>query len=232
MKIIEPFRGIQLNKTHPLSRGLVGTWLMNEQSGNKVFDFSGNGNHGTCVNMNDTNWVAGKRGNALNFNGVDEYINCGNDDNLGFGENITISAWVKSNDITLIQNIVNRNWTDNYWMGIENSKIAFRIRRTNTVGETKYSDNILLSSIFYHLAIVYKNFEKKVYFYVNGQSDGTGIYTLGMKLTNWGILNIGYYGGGDINYFNGLIDKARFYNRALSSDEIRMLYSETYQNFE
>jgi len=32
----KPFRGTQLNKTHPLSKGLVGAWIMNEATGEIV----------------------------------------------------------------------------------------------------------------------------------------------------------------------------------------------------
>ena len=48
--IIKPGRGIQLNRAHPLARGLVGCWLFNEGTGNKVFDLSLNGNEGTINN--------------------------------------------------------------------------------------------------------------------------------------------------------------------------------------
>lgn len=43
----KPFRGMQINKAHPLAQGLVGCWVMNEQTGDKIFDLSGNGNLGT-----------------------------------------------------------------------------------------------------------------------------------------------------------------------------------------
>jgi len=59
--VLKPVRGIRLNKSHPLARGLVGYWLLNEGSGNKVFDLSGNGKTGT-INGTIT-WVA-------------DYLNC------------------------------------------------------------------------------------------------------------------------------------------------------------
>ena len=42
----KPFRGTQLKRPHPLARGLVGAWLINEETGDIVPDLSGNGRHG------------------------------------------------------------------------------------------------------------------------------------------------------------------------------------------
>ena len=38
----KPALGAQINWSHPLSRGIVGCWLMNEGSGDKIYDLSGN----------------------------------------------------------------------------------------------------------------------------------------------------------------------------------------------
>jgi len=73
--ITKPPRGILLDRSHPLSRGLIGCWLLNEGSGNKVFDLSGNGHHGTFKNMDpQTDWVGGRDGFAVDFDGSDDYI--------------------------------------------------------------------------------------------------------------------------------------------------------------
>jgi len=44
--------------------------------GNTALDSSGNGNDGTFVG--NPQWVTGKFGGALEFDG-DDYVNCGND---------------------------------------------------------------------------------------------------------------------------------------------------------
>jgi len=41
----KPYKGIQLNKTHPLAKWLLAAWAMNENGGNTVFDSSGHGNN-------------------------------------------------------------------------------------------------------------------------------------------------------------------------------------------
>lgn len=56
--------------------GMAGLWLFNEGIGNnKVFDASGNANHGTLTNMDPaTDWVAGQNGWALDFDGSNDYV--------------------------------------------------------------------------------------------------------------------------------------------------------------
>lgn len=53
---------IQQNMTLELTGsepGLVGYWPMNEGSGNTTSDLTGNGNNGTLLNMDQSNWVEG-----------------------------------------------------------------------------------------------------------------------------------------------------------------------------
>ena len=51
----KPFRGTLLNRSHPLARGLIGCWLMNEHIGTIVYDHGRYGLHGTVVGATWTN---------------------------------------------------------------------------------------------------------------------------------------------------------------------------------
>jgi len=63
--------------------GLVGLWHMNEGSGNITNDSSGLGNNGTCYNAGHLcNWTVGRFGYGVLFDGVDDYVDCGNDASL------------------------------------------------------------------------------------------------------------------------------------------------------
>ncbi len=69
---------------------LVGHWTFDEGSGTTAFDSSGNGNDGVFVG--DPQWVPGKLGGALEFNG-DDYLDCGNNPSLEIRDAITITFW-------------------------------------------------------------------------------------------------------------------------------------------
>jgi hypothetical protein len=57
--------------------GLAGYWSFNASSGSVAADSSGAAHPGTLTNMAGTEWVAGRVGNALSFDGVDDYVNVG-----------------------------------------------------------------------------------------------------------------------------------------------------------
>lgn len=75
MSILKPVLGSQLQLGHPLAEGLIGCWLMNEGSGNRINDLSGIGNVGTSYA--DTHFVPGDSGYALSFDGTGDYVDCG-----------------------------------------------------------------------------------------------------------------------------------------------------------
>ena len=79
----------------------VGEWKMDEKvagDAKTLYDTSGNGNNGT------THWganasgmdctVPGKYGSGCGFDGVDDYVDCGNSSQLGMSDDMTMSAWV------------------------------------------------------------------------------------------------------------------------------------------
>jgi len=74
----KPPIGAKLNYGHPLAKGLIGCWLFNEMSGNKVFDYSGQSKHGTITNSPVqtavSGWSAGPHGGERAFDGSDDYV--------------------------------------------------------------------------------------------------------------------------------------------------------------
>ncbi len=76
---------------------LVGHWAFDESNGTAAADSSGYGNNGILVNMKPaTDWVAGKAGNALSFDGVDDYVDLGNPASgiLDISGAISVAAWI------------------------------------------------------------------------------------------------------------------------------------------
>jgi hypothetical protein len=79
-----------------ITDGLVGYWKLNDYAANTtVADSSGYGNDGTARQNTSTLSTTGKINGALNFNGISDYINCGNGPTLDITDAITISSWVK-----------------------------------------------------------------------------------------------------------------------------------------
>ena len=71
---------------------LVAHWRFDETSGATAFDASGNGHDGTI--MGDPQWVPGKLGGALEFDGAGDYVDCGASPDYEIAVNITIACWI------------------------------------------------------------------------------------------------------------------------------------------
>jgi len=69
---------------------LVGWWKLDGDP----TDSSGYGNHG--IENGNPGYVTGYDGQAIDFDGSDDYINCGNPPRFNMNTNITVACWVKS----------------------------------------------------------------------------------------------------------------------------------------
>ena len=72
-------------------KGLVAHWDFNEGSGAVLHDRSGNGNHGTIAGAE---WVKVDGAYALEFDGVDDFVDCGKGPGLDIKDVITVEAWL------------------------------------------------------------------------------------------------------------------------------------------
>jgi PGF-pre-PGF domain-containing protein len=201
------------------NRSLVGWWRMNETAGNETQDFSGYRNNGTW-NGNDTSTVtSGRFGNALQFDGVDDYVNASNDPSLNITSAITIEAWVKPIAYSVGGIVAKRlDWhaeNVNYNLFFDStSKLGFY----NGTLVVNTNDTIPLN-VWSHVVVTVN--DTTTTFFINGVFDSNHI--LGIGVPNHHPLLIGSHGN-DGNYFNGTIDEVRIYNRALSTDEINASY--------
>jgi len=74
---------------------LVAHWRLDEGSGTTASDASGNGNDGTL--NGDPKWVVGYFGGALEFDGSDDWLDCGSDPSLDLTA-WTIMFWLNVNE--------------------------------------------------------------------------------------------------------------------------------------
>jgi len=70
----------------------AGIWLFDEGKGDIAKDSSGKGNDGTIMGAQ---WTEGKFNKALQFDGVDDYVDCGSSKSLDVVDHLTLAAWVK-----------------------------------------------------------------------------------------------------------------------------------------
>lgn len=211
-----------------LEKGVVAHWGFDEGEGDIIFDDSKNNND--CLpkcageGCSPPKWVEGKIGSAMEFDGVDDYVDCGNGVSLDITDAITVAAWVKWNDLTEPQMILSKvTWdTKGYWLIKRYGAVNFYIGSgTGHVIAYKSAAELVVGQ-WYHIVGIYSPSEGSIKIYINTVK-GTDASYFGSITTSTNRLTIGsrYDGWAP---FNGTIDEVYIYNRALKESEIKALY--------
>ena len=211
---------------HYLGYWAVGIWDFNEiKEGNKVYDSSGNNNHGTIYGATLVKSIP-ELGNALSFDGVNDYVNAGQDTSLKVNDkSFTLEAWIKpAADIPTggrytVMAFYNPGWL----MDLPDDSNIDGYRFHN--GSSAYKYNAPGGSIsleWTHFLVVRNLTTNKLMIYLNGQLKQTWNITTVTASNN--PLLIGKRSDGF--YFNGLIDEVHIYKEALTSAQIQKLYTE------
>jgi len=206
-----------------MTRGLVGYWSFDEGSGSTVYDASGNGNDGTLIH--DPKWTAGKSGSALQFDGVDDYVDCGNDESLtGINGQVTLEAWIYLDALTTHYKIVYHT-NDEYGMAVlSNGSTEVRIRDSDVNYDANVPAGTITAGQWYHLVGTYDG--EYVRSYVNGDLVENGANNPKAHTGDIDTSIASVYISHPTSYpFNGIIDEVRIYNRALSAEEVKYHYN-------
>jgi hypothetical protein len=215
------------------SADLVGHWSFDEGVGTVAKDGSGNNNHGTV--MGGAQWVAGKLGGALAFDGADDMVVVEQNIGLPIYNNApdnawSIAMWVKGGPQNDMRIFSEGSTTDNnplFNLGTQNAgatgQFDVYIRPTG-MGHT-YSVAEPFDDTWHHIAWVDENGGARLY--VDGLLDGGAFNytraTLDLNATAIG----GILRAAPSHWFTGQIDEVRIYRRALSAGEILGLAGKT-----
>ena len=204
---------------------------LEEASGTKVVDASGNGNHGvlSCNNTaNPTCSVAarttsGKFGRALSFDGVDDWVTVNDSAALDLTNGMTLEAWVYPTAISGNRTVLVKENTPNsvYYLYANTSDDSSNTPLGGGVFAGQYQfahgGSTLPINVWTHLAVTYDGATERLY--ANGAQVASKAQTGSMTVSG-GVLRIG---GNSIwgEFFKGRIDEIRIYNRALKAEEIK-----------
>jgi len=218
---------------------LVGFWPFDNSSGNKGYDYSGNGNNGIMTNMylsggnESSGWQnssACKAGvNCLSFDGVDNYVNATDSASLDITNGVTIVAWVKlarlahSGGHTVATKRVVGGTDTNYqlWItayGDGNGDNVLASYAGGAIGNV--FGTVSLDLDWHQVALVHTTTD--ALFYVDGVLDRSQSQNLGA--VNNGPLMIGHHAKDHTFTFNGTIDEVMIFNASLSATQIASLY--------
>lgn len=204
-----------------VTSGLVGHWKFDEDSGSTstiTYDATANGNNGTLVGSPTRTTSTCKIANCLQVNGTSQYVSLAS--SLNPTSYVTVTAWFKRVGVpTSGYHIIFMQGTQ---IEISIPESTGQIRTgvtTATLGRQVFNSGTgLLDGNWHHLALTYNG--SALVSYIDGAQTATNSVT--GTITTGSPTNIGNYGG---YYANGYIDDVRIYNRALSANEVKQLYS-------
>lgn len=236
MPLLKPTRALQIDWNHPLARGLTGCWLMNEATGEIVADCGPRRNNGSFhYSTSAPTWKPGKHGSALEF-GSEQCIYCGTGK---FGWDLTNEVSVvalvnqsanQANNIFARSGFVRpcrlsaySSGTFKWWVYTDGTDCIINSTSSHAID----------GSEFVHIAGIWRTGHGRLY--VNGvqeASESSSSGSLSFVNDSQPVGIGGTYEAGNYFYcWNGRIDYVFVYNRALSAEEVRWLYQQSFAMF-
>jgi hypothetical protein len=203
----------------------IAYWAFDENGGSVAVDGSDFGREGTLLNMDDNDWVEGRAGNALAFDGINDYVRIEGWKGLLGGASRTVCAWINTS-MTGPGNIV--MWGDpaavSEWRFFAKGDLDGKLCRS-TGGGYVVGTRDVCDGAWHHVAVVLENDgtpdAAEVRLYVDGVEDAITLSKSAAVDTVVGSDVL--IGSNRVHYFDGLIDEVRIWDRALSGAEIAEL---------
>jgi len=222
---------LKLGTRNHSDSSLVGYWRLDDDvpgEGGTVMDYSGNGNDGTTNNGVTTGVDGIRDGEAMEFDGGDDYVELPLISNYTASDSFTVSAWVRTTDSNA--EVIQRSSlsTGGWFIRINSDGNAY----LRVIGPGS-DDNIQVTSdqsvndgTWHHLAFTYHG-DQSMTAFLDGEHIGTDNNSAleGKLFSDQDIPMAIGVGGRSENYFNGKIDQAQIYGRALTPSEIKQLYN-------
>ena len=203
--------------------GLVAAYGFNEGTGITSSDASGNNN---TASLNTAIWATqGKFGMALFFDGTSK-VTVPDAPSLDLTTGMTLEAWVYPTvagggdwpTIMMKEAPPNPPYVLYGKVWSPTGPVLPGMRAYTTAAYVVSGGSVLPANTWSHFAGTYDGTTLRVYL------NGTQIASLaatGALANSTGLLSIGGNSGSSIEYFRGLLDEIRIYNRALSASEIQ-----------
>jgi hypothetical protein len=209
---------VTVNNTSSAPAGLVAAYSFNEGTGVQAKDASGQGNTGTLTNAT---WSAtGKYGAALSFNGTSAWVTVADAAALHLTTGMTLEAWVRPTSGTGWRTAILKEMAGGLAWSLYTANNASRpVGYAHVGGDIPVTGTAAVpTNAWTHVALTYDGAALRLF--VNGTQVSTTDLAGPMPAST----NPLRIGGNSVwgEYFKGLIDEVRIYNRPLSPSEIQV----------
>jgi hypothetical protein len=196
---------------------LVAWWKLDEGEGTNVLDWSGYEHHGNC--LGSPQWVVGYDSGALNLDGANDYVDFGNPPDLPSGTSTrSMCAWTKT--VTVASGY---RWIAAYGSAIASRAMFIGMLDDDLIGggygagdNDVYDYGFWEVDVWHHICLTYDGITAKLY------ADGIEVAS---EAKSWnltlGRAHIGRQVNDAAEFWDGLVDDVRIYDKALTPDEIK-----------
>jgi hypothetical protein len=189
-------------------------------------DYSGYENDG---NLSGAAFASGKFGQALSFDGIDDYVEIP-PNSIFISQEMSVSFWFNPRDVSKSEMVIGKDISNSYnWQFYRSSSwstglLGFVLYYKKTTGATS---SVTVTSTFstgqwYHVVLTI-NSEGYYELWVNANRVASGTapdFLIWRQTSTW--IRLG--GNSTYGYYNGILDEIRIYNRTLTEDEIKSVY--------
>jgi subtilisin family serine protease len=201
------------------STGLRAHWRLDETEGDVAYDCIGN--HNAVVHEGE--WTEGIIDGALQFDGFNTYMDCGQSEVLG-PEQMTLTMWLRPEHMGGMRYIVSRGTNspddmDYVLMRHRNGELEFAVGQLGSDPVSVLSTGQTPLDEWSHVAVSMDGSRASVY--INGELDAFADYAERVAREGHRLVISSYQAS--TRFYNGKIDDVRIYDAALSAEEIKAI---------
>jgi len=243
----KPPLGVRIDRGHPLAQGMQGRWLLNEASGQTLFDCSGQDRHGSTSGQSGGFIDRTVGGGGLGLLSTGDFTKIATLPTMNYDlpgrEGATVSAVVSRGSPVYSRGYIfflARELATyfRFVIGVTSShRVLVYARSATESASTVYAESsaTLSAERVYCLAAVADLPNNKIRIYIDGRLDSeTNVSFAQTTFADWIPYSANLAGAKSAAsaQFVGTIYDAAIWNRALTGDEIRQLHTEPYGMFE
>ena len=164
-------------------------------------------------------------GYALQFDGVDDYVNVPYNSTIDIGSSLTVELWIKANltqsSGDCCYNVIDKSHSEGGWTlqgSISTGRLAFIVSDGHGGFPSAETQVSILDDTWHHIAGVLDG--SNVIIYLDGIVQETSTFS-GSAVNSMAPLNIGRWEAGASRYFRGTIDEVNIWNFARTQSEIQ-----------
>lgn len=208
-----------------LEQGLVGHWTFDGPDfADRVYDRSGNPNHGVLFNVATASAKAiGRLGQGFNTDANDDEIRIQDHASLDILSSFTLATWFKADSFAAggFRTLMAKQGDGGYYLETFDNEVSCGFNDGGAPFDHDTDTENLATGAWYHLACVFDDAGNTIKIYINGVEELSEARSGAPSGNNNSFYLVSVNGA---QVVDGTMDDPRVYNRALSPAEVQQLY--------